>query len=148
MNKKKRDCDEIYTDVCACVFVCVGWIARLHEGPSSAATWPRRAGRPEEEEEEEDDAAGKVDTLSNKANHSAVVPIKYYIIIASFFFFKPINIEAGLVMKHFLGNSLTKQRRKRKEKDNIRSVFPPFLLCFLFKKKKKKKKKKPKAVFA
>lgn len=62
--------------------------------PCSAATWQRKAaGHPEEEEEaeeeeEEQDAAGTVDTLSNKANHSAVVLFCYNsILIICFHFF-------------------------------------------------------------
>lgn len=64
----------------------------------SAATWLRKAaGHPEEEEEaeaeeveeeeEEQDAAGTVDTLSNKANHSAVVLFCYNSILIICFHF-------------------------------------------------------------
>lgn len=129
MNKKERDCDEIYTDVCACVFVCVGWIARLHEGPSSAATWPRRAGRPEEEEE--DDAAGKVDTLSNKANHSAVVPIKYYIIIASFSFFLTYKYRGWPRYETLSREFFDETEKKKKRKRQYSKCFPPLPLMFL-----------------
>lgn len=95
MRKIKGDCDVIaYTDVVLTPKrkkekkkKQMGWIARLHAPPIPAATWLRRpAGHPEEE-----DAAGSVNTLSNKANHSAVVLMCFIIIILLLLFhFEPI----------------------------------------------------------
>lgn len=58
----------------------------------------------EEQEEEEEDAAGAVDTLSNKANHSAVVLFCYNSILMIcfhlfLFFILELYIEAGLIYK-------------------------------------------------
>lgn len=52
----------------------LGWIARLRRILQCSH-------KAEEEEEEQEDAAGTVDTLSNKANHSAVVLFCFNIIL-------------------------------------------------------------------
>lgn len=57
--KKKKDCDVI----------------AYKEAWSGERGGRQRRDRYPEEEEEEEDAAGSVDSLSNKANHSAFFPV-------------------------------------------------------------------------
>lgn len=85
-----------------------------------------------EEQEEEDAATGTVDTLSNKANHSAVVLFCHNrVSVKCFQFYFGTYIEAGLVYKHVLCERAEREIFDETEKPRtvIRRVSPFSVSC-------------------